>query len=433
MTLGIVAGSLAALLLLGVPIAVSLGLAGATAFFLVYGPTMGIATLAHIPYDALSNFVVAAVPLYMFMGQIMLQGGIGQDIMDVGEWVVGWLPGGLLLTAILASTVFAAISGSTAATVATIGVVALPELLKRGYGRRISAGALASAGSLGILIPPSITFILYASVTNVSVAKLFMAGVVPGLMLGTLYSAYVIVRESIQPSRSTKTSDGATRVAARRPELHWDVIWGLLTIPLLLGGIYLGWFTPTEGAGIGVAYAILATALFKRSLSREGFLRAVRGATFSSAMILAIVIGAKIFGTAVSLMHVPQDLVAWIDGLHLAVWQFLVALNVLFLILGMFLDAAAVVLTVMPILLPVLQLLHVDLIWFGVILVINMELGAITPPVGVNLFVIQAIRRDYSIMEILRGAMPFAIVGLAGLAMVMIFPGIALWLTQGMR
>jgi C4-dicarboxylate transporter DctM subunit len=431
MTTFLVGVCLAALLVLGVPIAVSLALAGGFTFLMVYGPTLGVASLAHIPYDALSGFVVAAVPLYMFMGQLMLEGGIGRDLFDFAEWCAGRLPGGLVLASILACAIFAAISGSTAATVASIGVVALPEMLRRGYGRPIAAGALACAGGLGILIPPSITFILYASVTNVSVGKLFMAGVVPGIMLAILYSVYVVLREWWRPSPGIMRieQDGQPH----RVRLHWGMAWGILTVPLLLGGIYVGWYTPTEGAAMGVGYALLVTVVFKRSLKWDGFVRSVRAATSSSAMILAIIVGAKIFGTAISLLHVPQDVVAWMDGLNLHTWQFLIAINILFLILGCFLDAAAVVLVTVPILLPTLQLLHIDLIWFGVILVINMELGAITPPVGVNLYVIQAIRRDYSIGEILNGALPFALIGLSGLALVMIFPEIALWLTHGVK
>jgi C4-dicarboxylate transporter DctM subunit len=199
-------------------------------------------------------------------------------------------------------------------------------------------------------------------------------------------------------------------------------------IPLILGGIYAGWFTPTEAAGIGVIYAFVLTVFFKRTLTWQRLVDALRDSVVTSCMILMLIAGAAVFGNTLSLLRVPQDFATWLEALNLSSWQFMIAVNILYLILGMFMDASAAILVTVPILLPGLEALHIDLIWFGVILVINMEIGAVTPPVGMNLFVVRGLRSDYTIREVLIGSLPYAALGLVGLALVVIFPQIALFL-----
>lgn len=412
---------LGVLLLLGIPIAVALLISGTAGYMLVIGVEPGIAALAQTAYSYLHSFVIIAIPLYIFMGQLMLKGGAGKDLFDLAQRLAGRLPGGLALAATFASAIFAAISGSSTATAATIGSISIPEMLKRGYDRGMAAGCVAVAGSLGILIPPSISFILYSLVTDTSVGKLFMAGVLPGILLTALFAGYTVfaARRGGAPARP----EDAAGIS-----LTLDMLGSLLLIPLVLGGIYLGWFTPTEAAGIGVIYAFLLTAFFKRTLTWKLFWAAARDSVVTSAMILMLIAGAAVFGNTLSLLRVPMDLALWLEGLHLDAWQFLIAVNLLFLVLGMFMDAAAAILVTVPILLPGLEALNIDLIWFGVILVINMEIGAVTPPVGMNLFVVQALREDYTIREVLAGALPYACMGLIGLVLVMIFPEIALFL-----
>ncbi|HEU5019785.1 MAG TPA: TRAP transporter large permease subunit [Pseudolabrys sp.] len=416
--------TLFALLILGIPIAVTLLISGMIGYMLTIGFEPGLSALAQRAFSDLNSFVIAAIPLYILMGQIMLKGQAGRDLFDFAQRMVGRLPGGLAVAAIAACAVFAAISGSSTATAATIGSISIPEMLRRGYTRKMTAGSVAVAGTLGILIPPSISFILYSLVTNASIGKLFMAGFLPGLMLAGLFSAYSV----FAAMRQIRLGIANPVSTERKIPLTLSMFGSIAMIVIVLGGIYLGFFTPTEAAAVGVAYAFIFTALFKRTLTFPLFWRAVRDSLVTSAMILMLIAGAGVFGNTLSLLRVPQDLANWLDGLNLAPWQFLIAVNGLYLILGMFMDAAAAILVTVPILLPGLEALHIDLVWFGVILVINMEIGAVTPPVGMNLFVVQSLRSDYTIREVLEGSLPYAFMGLVGLALVMIFPKIALFL-----
>jgi C4-dicarboxylate transporter, DctM subunit len=417
--------SLAVLLILGIPIAISLLISGMLGYMLIIGFEPGMNALANTAYHSIENFVIIAIPLYILMGQVMLKGGSGRDLFDLAQRATKRLPGGLAVASTLASAIFAAISGSSTATAATIGAISIPEMLRRGYDRRMSAGVVAVSGSLGILIPPSISFILYSLVTDTSVGKLFLAGIVPGIMLAVLFSLYSLVASAFRASHGNTATQ--TEAFPEAP-LTWGMFGSLMIIPLVLGGIYLGIFTPTEAAGVGVIYALVLTAFFKRTLSWKLLWAASRDSVVTSSLILMLIAGASVFGNTLSLLRVPQNVAMWLDGMHLGAMQFLVAVNFLYLILGMFMDASAAILVTVPILLPALQALNIDLIWFGVILVINMEIGAVTPPLGMNLFVVKAIQEDFSLREILAGSLPYAGMGLIGLVLVMAFPQIALWL-----
>ena len=414
--------TLGLLMILGIPIAISLLLSGTLGYMLAIGFQPGITALAQGAYSDLNSFVIIAIPLYILMGQLMLKGGAGRDLFDLAQRFLGRLPGGLAIAAVAASAIFAAISGSSTATAATIGSISIPEMLERGYDRRMAMGSVAVAGTLGILIPPSISFILYSLVTDTSVGQLFMAGVLPGILLATLFIVYTIITARRRMKHGSGTVMGDRRVIP----VTRGMIGSLLMIPIVLGGIYLGWFTPTEAAAVGVVYALLLTVVLKRTMTWKLMWQASLDSVVTSAMILMLIAGASVFGNTLSLLRVPQDVTAWLEGMHLNIWQFMIAINILYLILGMFMDAAAAILVTIPILLPGLQALHINLIWFGVILVMNMEIGAVTPPVGMNLFVVQALRDDFTIREVLMGSLPYAFVGLIGLIIVMIFPNIAL-------
>lgn len=415
---------LGVLLVLGIPIAISLLVSGVIGYMLTIGFGPGMNALAQIAYSDLSSFVIIAIPLYILMGQLMLKGESGKDLFDFAQRIAGKLPGGMAVAATVASAIFAAISGSSTATAATIGAISIPEMIDRGYDRKMAAGVVAVAGTLGILIPPSISFILYSLVTDTSVGKLFLAGILPGIMLAFIfcvYSVYAVWR------KERKHPETTTRNTEHIP-LTWGMLGSLLMIPLILGGIYAGWFTPTEAAGIGVVYAFVLTTFFKHTMTWQRFIDAVRDSVVTSCMILMLIAGAAVFGNTLSLLRVPQNFAMWLEAMNLTTWQFLIAVNILYLVLGMFMDASAAILVTVPILLPGLEALHIDLIWFGVILVINMEIGAVTPPVGMNLFVVRGLRDDYTIREVLIGSLPYAMLGLVGLALVMIFPEIALYL-----
>lgn len=420
------------LLILGVPIAIALLISGLIGYMLMIGPDAGISALAQISYSDINVFVIIAIPLFIYMGQIMLKGEAGRDLFDLAQRATRRLPGGLVIASILASAIFAAISGSSTATAATIGSISIPEMLKRGYNKRMATGAVAIAGGLGILIPPSISFILYSLVTDSSVGKLFMAGILPGIMLAGLYATYTAIRMlGAQPTAGNQPpalTDNPAGTVIDKPPLTIGMLGSFLMIVVVLGSIYSGLATPTEAAAVGVAYALVLTFAVKRTLGARLLWLATLDSVKTSAMILMLIAGASVFGNTLSLIRVPQDVANWLETLHLAQWQFLIAINFLYLILGMFMDAAAAILVTVPILLPTLQALHIDLIWFGVILIMNMEIGAVTPPVGMNLFVVKSLSDDYSISDVLRGAMPYAAMGLVGIALVIIFPEIALWI-----
>lgn len=418
------------LLILGVPIAIALLISGTLGYMLTIGIDPGMTALAQISYSDVHSFVIIAIPLYIFMGQIMLKGEAGRDLFDFAQRVTRRLPGGLVIAAILASAIFAAISGSSTATAATIGSISIPEMINRGYDKRMATGAVAVAGSLGILIPPSISFILYSLVTGASVGKLFLAGILPGIMLSILFSIYTVARVAGGSRASAAIEQAPTPATGRHdmPPLTLGMLGSLLMIVVVLGSIYAGLATPTEAAAIGVAYALVLTFAVKRTLGARLLGLATLDGVKTSAMILMLIAGASVFGNTLSLLRVPQDVASWLESLQLAQWQFLIAINVLYLILGMFMDASAAILVTVPILLPALKALDIDLIWFGVILVINMEIGAVTPPVGMNLFVVQSLSDDYTVADVLRGSLPYALMGLVGLALVLIFPQIALWL-----
>lgn len=415
--------TLAILLVLGIPIAISLLISGMLGYMITIGIGPGINALTQTAYSDLNSFVIIAIPLYIFMGQLMLRGGSGKDLFNFAQRIVGKLPGGLAIAATIASAIFAAISGSSTATAATIGSISIPEMRERGYPKRLSAGCVAVSGTLGILIPPSISFILYSLVTNTSVNKLFLAGVIPGLMLMMLFIIY-----SIYAMRNHNTDTNEKEKPQEIVPITVNMIGSLMMIPVVLGGIYAGWFTPTEAAGVGVVYAFILTVFFKRTMTWSHFKQATMSSVGTSAMILMLIAGASVFGNTLSLLQVPQDVAQWMDSLHMSAWQFLILVNILYLVLGMFMDAAAAILVTVPILLPALQALNIDLIWFGVILVINMEIGAVTPPVGMNLFVVKAICEDFTIKDVLVGAFPYALMGILGLVLIMIFPEISLWL-----
>lgn len=443
------------LLLTGVPIAISLGLAGATGMVLVYGSfSGGSLAIAQSVFTSLSHIILAAIPLYMLMAFVMVNSGIGKDLFDLAERVLGGLPGGLQVATIVTCGGFAAVSGSSSATVATVGGIALPEMLERGESRTKSAGAIAVAGSLGLLIPPSGLLILYGFITGESVGDLFAAGMLPGIMLVIMFSAYSVLTgiytnheaepptEMSDESTLSTSADAPTHdislppqvetetvldMVAKKPATIPETVVSLFVIPLVLGGIYLGIFTPVESAAVGVIYAIVV-GISRCRLPFSQLLAAFRYATKTGALILAIIAGAGIFAQALTLDQLPQAVATWIAELNLPTAAFIIAIMAIGLSLGMFLDGTAIILTLVPVILPVLINMDVDLVWFGILLIMNLEIGCVTPPLGVNLYVLKGIRPDFTVQEILKGALPFALVFMLGLVLVGLFPEIALWL-----
>ena len=379
-------------------------------------------------WSALSGWTLTALPLFVWMGEILFRSRLSDDLFrGLSPWVTR-LPGRLLHVNVLGCAVFAAVSGSSAATAATVGKMSLPELRERGYDERMALGSLAASGTLGLLIPPSIMMIVYGVSANVSIARLFIAGILPGLTLVALLMGYVAAWALLRPGR----------MPAPEVELGWRERLGrlglllpvVLLIVAVIGSIYGGWATPTEAASLGVAGALLI-ALLTGGLTWEAFRESLYGATRTSCMIGFIIGSAAFLTTVMGYSGIPRALAAWIDGLGLGPTPLLLALTLMFLVLGCFLDGISIIVLTISIILPMVQAAGIDLLWFGIYMVLVVEISQITPPVGFNLFVVQSLtRRD--ILFVARATLPFFAVMLVAVALLVAVPGLATWLPSRM-
>ncbi len=421
-----VVGALGFLLLIGFPVAFSLGLTGMAGFAIL----MGSDSLAQVPiiaYKTLDEFTLSAVPLYILLSQILLTGKVGNDLYEVASKWVRHLPAGLGVATVLACGAFAAISGSSVATAVTIGMVAIPEMVSRGYPKELVLGLVAGGGTLGILIPPSIPMILYGTITGESVGALFIAGIVPGILLTALFILYVVVFVSRKvPSQSP--APWPERMSSLR---HSS--WGLFLPFLIIGGIYTGVFTPTEAAAVGTIYSLFITFFIYRTLTVRDLPGILVDTAKSNAMVMAIVVGAMLYGFILTIMQIPQQLTEMVTNMDVNRWVVMLAINILLLFLGCILETISIILITVPLLYPLILKLGFDPIWFAVILVINLELALITPPVGMNLFVIQGISPGTKMTQILRGVLPFGLLMVFTLVVVAWLPWLATWLPEFLK
>lgn len=417
---------LCAMLVLGYPVAFALGLAGAIGL-LATGQSLDI--VAEVLYSSVDNFVLLAIPLFVLMSRILMKTGMGEELFEVINAFLRHLRGGLAAGAVICCAFFAAISGSSVTNAAAVGLVAIPSLVQRGYPKKFAAGLVAAGGTLGILIPPSIPFIVYGAITDQSVGKLFLAGVVPGLVVTVLILVYAVLASRL---RGYGTAEAPMPWKERLHSVR--KAWSLLALPVvILGGIYSGIFTPTEASAAGVALTLLLAAVIYRRLSLAALWSATKETLHVTVMIFAIVAGAKLFGHVSTTMQIPQAFAQWIIDARIGPIEFILATMLLLVFLGDFLDPISIILIVVPVLLPALQVLKIDPIWFGVLLVINMELANITPPVGLNLFVIQSIQPDISYDEVLRGTVPFMVMITIAMLLVWWQPALATWLPAQAR
>jgi len=408
-------------LFIGMPVAGGLGIAAIIGGIIFLGK-FGIA--AYVPWEVGDSFVLTAIPLFIFMGEVLLRSGLSIRLYDGAAAVLGRLPGGLLHANVGSCAIFAAISGSSLATAATIGTVALPELEKRGYENKIACGSLAAGGTLGILIPPSISMIIIGAMTEQSIAKLFIAGVFPGIMLVGLFISYIVVRVIIQPQLAPRFET----IPLKRRALNIIRMWPIMVIMLfVLGGIYLGVTTPTEAAAVG-AFMAMVFALIYRKLNWLTLKASLLGAVKITAMLLFIIVGAMILSGILGLLKVPFKMVAWVASLPFPPLAILIGIYIMYLFLGCFLDGLALVVLTVPIVFPIIRELGFDTVWFAVALVILVECCLLTPPVGTNVYVIHGLRPGRPMSEVILGAMPFFFMMLVGLAIITAFPQIATWL-----
>lgn len=380
-------------------------------------------------WGASTAWSLTALPMFIWMGEILFRTRLSEDLFKgLSPWL-GSLPGKLLHVNILSCGIFAAVSGSSAATAATIGRMTLPELKAQGYSDRMAIGTLAGSGTLGLLIPPSIILIVYGVAAEVSIARLFIAGALPGLMLVTLFMGYTaiwaILNKDELPKDEPEQVSFVKKIAALRKLIP---IVGLILF--VLGSIYGGFTTPTEAAALGV-FGALVLALVTGSLSRESFRESLLGAVRSSCMIGLILICAHFLTLAMGFLGIPRELAQWIGSLSLNTFELLLYLTVLFVILGCFLDGISVVVLTVAVVLPLIQQANIDLIWFGIYIVLVVELSQITPPVGFNLFVIQALTGK-DILYVARAALPFFMLILLAILLISWFPQIVTYLPETM-
>lgn len=414
------------LLFSGLPVAFSLGLGGVAGMVLFLGGEGALAQLPIIGYKSLDDFVLVSIPLYILMSQVLLTGKVGNDLFELANKWLCHLPGGLGVATVIACAIFAAITGSSVACAVTIGSIAIPEMLSRGYDRRLVLGTVVAGGTLGILIPPSIPMILYGAITDESVGKLFMSGVVPGVLLMLLFICVVVYS-----SRNLERHAAAPwheRLSALRQS-----IWGLLLPIIVVGGIYTGAFTPTEAAGVGTVYSLFITFFVYKTLKPKDLPGILNDTVQTSCMIFAIMIGASLFGFVLTILDAPQALTNWVAGLELGKWAVFVAINILLLFLGCILESISIIFITLPILFPLIMRLGFDPIWFNVVMLLNLELALITPPVGMNLFVLQGVSPDSKMTDIIRGVVPFGCMMALEILILCFFPEIATWLPSVLK
>ncbi len=419
MTALLILAALLALMLLRVPIAFALGALGVALLWLYPLPLNAIPQRL---YGTMDSFELLAVPMFLLMSNVLLKGGIGRDLFAaVQSWVGHW-PGGLGIATILSCGLFSAVSGSSVATAATIGTVAIPEMTARGYNRPFVLGLLAAGGTLGILIPPSIPLILYGIVTENSIPTLFMAGIGPGLFLLAAFILYAIAWARLGPDY--QPSPRAGWAERRRSTLRAAPT--VLLAAGIIGSIYLGVATPSESAGIGFVLALAITGAMGR-MSREKLVEAVHDAMKTTTVVFLIIAGAKVFSYAITLYRIPQDISATLSANISEPGLFILAVGLVLLFIGFFLESLSMLLIMVPVLYPSLESMGIDPIWFGIFFVVLIETALITPPVGMNLFIIQGVGKA-RLSEVVRGAWPFALIMLATTVALWFWPAIALYI-----
>ncbi|MBW2028676.1 MAG: TRAP transporter large permease [Deltaproteobacteria bacterium] len=411
------------LLALGTPISFGLGFLGLAGIvcFLDLG---NLYQIAEIAATTGTNLFMITLPLFILMAEIVSFSGIGDDIYTAAHDWLSWLPGGLAISSIVTCTGFAAISGSSPATAATIGLVSIPEMIKRGYNRRLAVGSIAVGGTLGILIPPSITMIIYGFITEVSIGKLFIAGIIPGLILAFILCLSIALAVKARPglAPATKGVSWSKRFSSLKR------VWAFLFLAIsIIGSIYAGIATPTESAAIGATLS-LGIAIIYRRLTVNAMHEALKRTVAVTSMIMFLVIGGNVLAFLLSSLGIPQFVTEGIISLNISKWSVMIIINIILLLMGCLLDPMAIMVISLPILFPIVTQLGFDPVWFGIVVTINVEMGMITPPVGLNLFILKGSVPNITMKDIVGGAAPFLFLLVIGLMIIMFFPSLATWL-----
>lgn len=424
-TVGIIGiGILLLIFLLGMPVAFAMGFVGLVGFCYLVSPGAGLSILARDFFTQLSSYSLTVIPMFVFMGSIAFASGMSRRLYDAGYTVFGRMRGGLAIATIAACAGFGAMCGSTNATAAAMGRVALPEMKRYNYDDALATGTVAAAGGLGILIPPSTIFIVYGILTQQSIGKLFIAGVLPGILLSALFIAAVLVLCLRNPSLAPA---GGPTIWKEKLAGITGIIEMLVLFVLVIGGIFWGWFSPTQAGAAGAA-GTLIIGVVRRQLSWQGFLFAIKDTLRISCMVMIVVTGAIIFGHFMAAAKIPLILADWVSGLQLPAVAVFAVVVLIYLVGGCFMDTLALITLTVPIIFPVVMALGFDPIWFGVIIVLITDMGVITPPVGLNVYVVKGIAEDVPLETIFKGILPFLGALVLTTVILLAFPQIATFL-----
>jgi len=407
---------------LGTPVAVALGLS--SLLTILFFGTDSLASLSLKMYETSEHFTLMAIPFFVLAGAFMTTGGVAKRMIRFAVATVGHFHGGLAIASVMACCLFAAVSGSSPATVVAVGSIVIAGMVRSGYPQSFAAGVVCNAGTLGILIPPSIVMVVYGAATETSVGALFMAGVIPGIGLGLLLmiAIYIVAKIKNYP-RQPRASMREVLAAGQ------DSVWGLALIFIILGGIYGGVFTPTEAAAVAAVYAFLVAVFVYRDIGLRQVPEVLLDAAKITIMLMFIIVNALLFAHVLTTERIPQIIAEQIIAWNMEAWQFLIVVNILLLVAGMFMEPTGIILILAPILFPIATQLGIDPVHLGIIMVVNLEIGMVTPPIGLNLFVTAGIT-NMSIGRVVRAASPWLILLLAFLISVTYVPEITLWLPK---
>lgn len=426
-TAGIVGiGVLLTLMVAGMPIGFSMLLIGSTGFIYLVKLSGAIYILTRVPYGLISNYDYCVLPLFLLMASICLNAGLGRSLFRMAYVWIGRLPGGLSVATIGACAFFGAVSASSIATAVTIGVVAVPEMKRYKYDRGLIAGSVAAGGTLGILIPPSGVLIIYGIMTEQSIAKLFVAGIIPGIILALMFMAMIYIRARLNPRLAPP---GPSTSLKEKMAAVGDGFEMIILFLLILVGLTVGWFTPTEAGAIG-AFGAIAFSQVRRRLSWQGFKDSVIDTLRNTGMIFTILVGALVFSAFLAVTTIPMELAGWVGGLGLPPLFIMALIILVYIVLGTFFDEMAMILLTIPIFYPVATALGFDPIWFGIVIVVVVEIGMISPPVGMTMFVVKGIDPDIPIETVFKGVLPFVVVVAIFLVLLVAFPQMALILPR---
>ena len=405
---------------IGMPIAISLGLSSIVT--IVFFSQDSLASMTIKMFETSEHYTLMAIPFFVLAGVLMSTGGVAKRMVNFAIAAVGHLRGGLAIASVLACMLFAAVSGSSPATVVAIGSIVIAGMVKNGYPQEFGAGVICNAGTLGILIPPSIVMVVYAAITEVSVGRIFLAGVVPGIVLGLMLMVAVWWRAG--KLKTTPPPKASTREVLRALR---ESLWGLALLVIIMGGIYGGIFTPTEAAAVSAVYALIVAVFIYRDLGAKDLPHVFLEASRTTVMLMFIVANALLFAHVLTTERIPQTIAAQIVGMGMEPWMFLIVVNVILLIAGNFMEPTGIILILAPIFFPIATELGIDPIHLGIIMVVNMEIGMVTPPVGLNLFVTAGVT-GMNLVQVTRAALPWLSVLLVFLVMVTYIPQISLFL-----